>query len=366
MNIFNCAAASLILTFHLVSPVSAQEDPALFLDRANAKVAKAMVFRNQWDGPVSAPAMREKGLIVFIGSDFRDNGVTGIANGVKEAAMVIGWRLQMIDCYNLPSRRPEAFSRAIALRPDAIILAGIDARAQPKELAAAAKQKIPVIGWHAAAKIGPADGLFTNLGTEPKEAGQIAALLSIVESRGKAGVVVFSDAASSYATAKASAIIDTIKQCQTCALLAVEQFPPLEVGNRYQVIDALAKRLGVRWTHTLGTSDQYFDPPKAAAAMPAAGSNRPPQTIAAGDGSVAAFQRIRDKTQIGTVPEPLNMQGWQLVDEAGRAIAGQKPSGYAPSTYLATSQNHAFHGGSKSMFDPDNGYRDAYRKIWGK
>jgi hypothetical protein len=32
---------------------------------------------------------------------------------------------------------------------------------------------------------------------------------------------------------------------------------------------------------------------------------------------------------------------------------------------LATADNIAYRGGPKNGFDPDNGYRDVYKKIWG-
>jgi hypothetical protein len=46
----------------------------------------------------------------------------------------------------------------------------------------------------------------------------------------------------------------------------------------------------------------------------------PPALISAGDGSVAAFNRVRSGDyQIATVAEPLHAAGWQLVDELNRA-----------------------------------------------
>jgi ribose transport system substrate-binding protein len=30
-----------------------------------------------------------------------------------------------------------------------------------------------------------------------------------------------------------------------------------------------------------------------------------------------------------------------------------------------TADNTAYDGGPKNVFDPDNGYRDVYKKIWG-
>ena len=35
-----------------------------------------------------------------------------------------------------------------------------------------------------------------------------------------------------------------------------------------------------------------------------------------------------------------------------------------PNVHLVTADNIAFDGGPKNVFDPDNGYRDAYKKIW--
>ena len=48
-----------------------------------------------------------------------------------------------------------------------------------------------------------------------------------------------------------------------------------------------------------------------------------------------------------------------------RYFAGQAPSGYVTPVHLVTADNIEFDGGPNNIFDPDNGYRDQYRKIWG-
>jgi ribose transport system substrate-binding protein len=94
------------------------------------------------------------------------------------------------------------------------------------------------------------------------------------------------------------------------------------------------------------------------------GSGRP-RNISAGDGSEPAFERIRkNHYQIGTVAEPLRLHGWQAIDEMNRAFAGQKDSGYTTPVHLVTSANIQFDGGQRNEFDPDNGYRAIYKKIW--
>ena len=70
--------------------------------------------------------------------------------------------------------------------------------------------------------------------------------------------------------------------------------------------------------------------------------------------------------QAVTVAEPLNLQGWQLVDELNRAMQGEAWSGYVSPLHVVTAENIAYDGGPKNIFDPENGYRDEYRKIWGK
>ena len=45
------------------------------------------------------------------------------------------------------------------------------------------------------------------------------------------------------------------------------------------------------------------------------------------DGSPAAYQRIRTGTyEIGTIPEPAAMQGWQAMDEMNRALDKRRPA----------------------------------------
>jgi len=74
---------------------------------------------------------------------------------------------------------------------------------------------------------------------------------------------------------------------------------------------------------------------------------------------------VRRQIQAATIPEPLNLHGWMAIDELNRALAGTKDSGYILKIHLVTKDNISADGGPKNIFDPDNGYRDQYKKIWG-
>jgi ribose transport system substrate-binding protein len=357
--------SSLAVSLILVGSASAQEDPALFLGKATAKVAHAMAFKNLWDGPTAGPKLAQNKFVAFVGADLSDPSEQKLANAFKEVAASIGWNVMLLDCYGVPSRQPESFVRAMALKPAAIIIAGADAKSNAKQISAAAEKKIPIIGWNAAPVQGPADGLFTNIGTAAKDAGQLAAMIGVVESKAKAGFVVLADTSSTYMAVKSAGIIDTVKQCQTCTLLSTEQ---VSAGDKpeqlIQRIVGLQKQYGSRLTYVLATNDRMFD----FLALPAASIiDTKTGFISAGFGSTAAYTRIRSqKGQLGTVAEPLTLQAWQMIDEINRALAGEKPSGFAVDPYVVTLQNISYHGGQNNAFEPSDGYQDAYKRIWGR
>lgn len=364
----NRFTAVLLAGIAIASSALAQENPALFQARANARVAQALVFPNHWDGPTTGPAIKGNNLVVMVAWDTAHlSGESTLATHLKAVTSHVGWKFLNFSCYGLAKQRPEAFSRALALKPAAIIVADIDAHELTKELKMAAAKKIPVIGWHAGPTPGAVEGLFTNVATNPQDVGQVAALLSVVNSKGKAGVVVLTDSNASYSTIKANAMADTIKQCQTCTLLGVEELPFSSTPEHVkEVLTALVAKYGSRWTHVLGTDDLYFDMLAKPAAKTIIDTYKL-EGISAGDGAPGAYQRIKQgQIQSGTVPEPLQLDAWQLVDEVNRAVAGSPPSGYTTPVYLVTKQNLSFNGGPSGTFEPSNGYQAAYKNIWKK
>ncbi|MFZ6774008.1 substrate-binding domain-containing protein [Undibacterium sp. SXout7W] len=357
----------LFVVFSFIGNAVAQENPMQFMSRANAKVARAAALKNRWDGPVDSPRFQKKKKIIFIAADMSDSAIATLFNGVREASSQGSWETLSIDCRGRCNQGAAIINQALDMKADGIILAGVDATSQSKGLVAAAKAKVPVVGWHAAVKSGATDGLFANVTSNPKEVAQIAALYGVVESNNKAGIVVFTDASNPYLLAKSSAIIDTLRQCEGCRVLSVEDVPLAEAYMRMKpVTEALIKRHGSKWTHAISVHDGYFDLLDSASIAPVIAANKL-IGISAGDGSPAAYKRIRNnELQTGTVPEPLMLHAWQLVDEMNRAFSGAQPSGYVTPVHLVTAQNIAYDGGAKNTFDPGNDYRLHYQQSWAK
>ena len=208
----------------------------------------------------------------------------------------------------------------------------------------------------------PDTPMFANVTTDALEVAAVAASYVVADSDGQAGVVIFTDSNYTIALAKSGAMEEVINQCGGCEVLAVEDTPLTEVSNRMEPLyTALMQRYGDRWTHSLGINDLYFD-----FGLDVLDPTGEPFAISAGDGSVAAFQRIRrGEYQVGTVPEPLYQHGWQLIDELNRQFAGEEWSGYIAPVKLFIPDNIQFDGGPNDVYDPDNNYRDHYSEIWG-
>ncbi len=341
-----------------------------FLDQAKAAVALYTAPGGKWTGPTTGPKAQPNKLVVYVSTDQRNGGARGVGQGAAEAAKVIGWEFRTLDGQGTVSGRSAAINQAIALKPNGIILGSPDAIEQAPLIDQANKAGIVVVSWHSTASPGPLaePKIFTNVTTDPVDVAKAAALYAVADSNGKAGAVVFTDSIYKIAVKKSDTMANIIKQCAGCTLLAIEDTPLGEASQRMpQLTTSLLSRFGARWTYAMAINDLTFD--FAAPALESAGiaGDGAPHNISAGDGSVAAFQRIRNQDyQVATVAEPLRMHGWQTIDEMNRAFAGDPPSGFVAPVHLFVHGNINGDGGDKNTYDPDNGYRDAYRKIWGK
>jgi ribose transport system substrate-binding protein len=354
-----------------LSVIAAQADDAADMQAAKDYIAKASAPVTEWTGPTSGPKAQGKRLIVYASADQRNGGASGVGDGAAEAAKALGWDFRVLDGQGSVPGRTSALTQAIALKPAGIILGTIDASEQAPMIEQAVAAGIKVVGWHSGAAPGKIDGVpgvFTNITTDPLEVAKASGLYAVVDSGGKANVILFTDSIYAIATAKTNAEKAAVETCKTCKVLEVVDTPIGELANNMgQITTSLLSKYGKDWTYSIAVNDLYYDfsapSLQAAGVDPATGY---PRQIAAGDGSVPAFQRIRDKQfQLATVAEPLNLHGWQAIDEMNRALAGEAPSGYVAPVHLFVNANIDKDGGDKNSFDPGNGYRDQYKKIWG-
>jgi ribose transport system substrate-binding protein len=336
---------------------------------AMAEVQKYAGAKATWDGPTTGPGAAAAKKIVVLAADMKNGGILGVTNGIQEAAAKIGWEVTVLDGAGSVQSRAGAFGQALALKPDGIIINGFDAVEQQAALKQACDAGIPMVSWHAGPVIGPdpANCLFANVSTDAMEVSAAAAKWAFADAGGKPGVVIFTDSTYAIAIAKADKIKETIEKLGGTVLEYVDT-PIADTSSRMPTLTtSLLQKYGANWTHALAINDIYFDfmgPSLVAAGVAGDGA---PKAVAAGDGSESAYQRIRSSQyQAVTVAEPLNLQGWQLIDELNRAVSKAEWSGYTSPLHVVTKANISSDGGDKNVFDPGNGYRDHYAKIWGK
>ncbi|RLV10434.1 sugar ABC transporter substrate-binding protein [Streptomyces griseocarneus] len=335
------------------------------LPSAEEDVRRAERTDTLWEGPVDGPRAAPRKTLVYVAQTMTNPGVAGTAKGVREAAGVIGWDVRVIDGQGTPAGLQGAFGQAVALHPSGIVVGGFDPLLTSQQLARARAEDIPVVGWHAVASPGPSGNpaLFTNITTRVEDVARISADWVVAQSGGSAGVVLFTDASIPFARHKSDLIAKGLAACSGVRLLTEENIPVPDTSRRTpEAVGALLARFRTAWTHSVAINDVYFAdaaPALRAARREGAG---PPYNIGAGDGDPSAFQRIDSRQfQAATVPEPLQQQGWQIVDEFNRAFAGEPASGYVAPVHLTTAAN----SGWATTWDPP-GYRAAYRRIWGR
>jgi ribose transport system substrate-binding protein len=175
--------------------------------------------------------------------------------------------------------------------------------------------------------------------------------------------VIFYDPGFRISIVKAHVMRRAMQRCSGCRVLAMARVP---INQAQAVMPGLVARLVRRYqsrlTDLMAINGNYFA--GAAAGLFALGiaGDAPPRGVAAGDGDASEFARIRSRDyQAASVAEPLNLQGWQLIDDLNRALRHQPPSAYTPPPRLITAANVP----SAGVFDPPTGYRRDYLRIWG-
>jgi len=343
-------------------PTAASADPTV--RQARADLARAIPPPNAYRGPAGGPAAMARAPVVFIAADLTDGGIAAVARGVQQAAGAIGWPLQILDGQATTEGEHRAVRSALRSRPGGIILGGVDAGSLRAALREARAQGVPVVGWHAAIRPGPdpGAGLAANVSSQPAAVARLAADYAIADSNGYAKVAIFTDSEYSINDRTAGLMASDIKRCRHCSTVQVFDSPTSTAAiGAVSLVASLLQHYGDRVGYLLAVNGSYIT--GASTALTGAGrrGDQTPYSIVAGQGDESEFSRIRtDEYQKASVAEPLNLEGWQLIDELNRARAGQPASGYVPPPAVITRADVP----SGAVFDPPGGYRENYLRIW--
>ena len=189
-----------------------------------------------------------------------------------------------------------------------------------------------------------------------------------VDSSGTAGVILFTDSIYAIATAKTNAEKAAIEGCKGCKVLSIEDTPIGDLSNRMgQLTTSLLAKYGKAWTYSIGGQRPLFR----------------------FRGAFAGFSRCRSGNRLPAADRGGRRIGAGLPAHPAEAISARDRGGAAASARLAMHRRdepgarrsaaerlraacHLFinanidkDGGAQNIFDPGNGYKDEYKKIWG-
>lgn len=339
------------------------------VEEAMSAVEAATGPTDEWFGPDSAPAPAEDKLIVCVEYTAQDITATTWCDGTEQAAKAIGWRSTTISSQSTADSNRTALQQAIALNPDGIVTS-LDAASNVGLLEEASNAGIVIVGIHSAAEPGPAPELFlfTNLTYEPQAQAAMMANLAIADSNGTARLIVVTDTQYAIAKAKADSAQAQIETCSSCEFLKYVSTPAGSTNaDMPGLFTSWVQKYGAEPFYVYSVSDAgFFDP--GVSALRVGGVETSGRVMLLGsDGSPAAYQRIANgEYQIGTIPEPARMQGWQAVDEFNRAFNGEDESGFVQPLHIITKGNVATDLTADGIYEPAVDYASKYTSIWGR
>jgi ribose transport system substrate-binding protein len=342
-------------------------DPYVAIAAAAAQKAESPV--TTWDGPTTGPKGVPGKFVVCVSQDQTNAGPAGVCAGAQAAAQALGWKFQVLDSKGTAAGALQVMNQALALKADGIVNASIADSEIGTQLQQAQAMGIKVVGWHATTYPGPDFGgpEFYNVQSDQVVAGQVMSDYVIASTNGKAGVAVVDWSIFPIAVLKVNSMLEEIRRCRDCKILSQADIPLTSGAQEMPTyVTGLIQKYGKQLTDIMYINDGYADYSLPAYQAAGIGPSGPPVMVSFGDGSAAAYARIRNgQYQTATVPEPLSISGWQMIDELNRAFAGQPPSGYIQPVHLVTKNDVNADGGANNIFDPQNGYVSHYKAIWG-
>jgi ribose transport system substrate-binding protein len=356
------AVSAALATMFGASFAQAASDP--FVAAAKEATKNRTAVQTEWLGPTTGPKAQSGKRIVYLSSDQNNALSAQYGRFLKDAASKIGWEVTVIDGKATAANWINAFSQALSLKPDGIAMT-LQSPSITGPLEAAAAAGIPVVGMHSASLPGPNKEfhLFNNLSSDPAEIGRALADWAVADSDGSAKMIFIGDNIYPISVVKTDSMVEHIKRCSTCILLGNENIPAANVSAQMAGIMTNWVLKYPKPFYALSVGDFWFD--FATPALRTGNISPTDVKLGSADGTPQAYQRVRDGDyQLVTVPEPIEMQSWQAIDELNRAINGQPPSTFVQPVYIVTKDNIANQGGDQNTFTPANDFKDHYLKIW--
>lgn len=322
--------------------------------------------------PLDASKLQGKTIAIQM-IDGRIGAIKDVADAVQEAAKQAGLRTTVFDSQSSPVRMQQGFQEAINAGADAIVNDGNVVKIIANQIKAAKDKGIPTVeAINSPPKAGvPGQGsdpnTFGNVAPDAFLAGQLSAAAAVVNTDGKAQVVIMNTSEVSAAPTIVAGMKDVLERCPECSVVQVTDTP---LGEWSTALTGLATTIvrsqpQVNYLLPIYSDMGIF----AAAGIRQAGATGRVH-IASFNGTPAAQALVKtgDIYAVNTA-EDNEWIGWAVVDQAMRGMLGMEPANpVAPIRYIGTKDLKDVDTSSGrslglALFGDD--YRQGFLKLWG-
>lgn len=319
--------------------------------------------------PAEAPTEKLKKvepnkLIVSISLSPEEAGGLAIAEGVVEAAKVMGWRSKIIYGYGQASKTNAAFEQAIALGANVVTTQGI----APEEYKGAIKKlhESGAILVTCCADTPPSKELAqVEMNVHSALTGKIAAAKAVVDAHGEGQFALFNYPAYAVLNHRMGEAQKTFEECSGCKVIPTVNTNPAEAEKTLPSATSTLLQQNPHLTGLINGIDNMvtnFQLP----ILKQQSSSAAVYTFLGGGPTMKAVEKGEVKA---IVVEPLVWEGWAVVDAAARLFDGQTANGQGLPLHLIDQNNikeartTAAHNGfwNGDGFD----YQSKYKELWG-
>lgn len=284
-----------------------------------------------------------------------------VANGVIAAGAAAGLKVHVWDGQNKTTVQIEGMNQAVAQGAAGIILEDIPTQIVSDPLAKATAAHIPVINWADDDPSGPLLGVQARVTTSwTKDGEELAAYALSHSGCNTHAFVPYAGAVQNHVDIKNGFVNYFTKECPGCQVTAYPiDIPTFTTSVAPVVINAIQRDPKLEWiAPTFDYLCTFLVP-----AIEAAGYANKVKVISH-DGNPSNIDYIKKKeVQVADISfTPAEYQGWLLVDQVGRLMAGQAPTNFVTPEQLVSVDDEAAVAQLNASFGD---YQPGFKQLWG-
>lgn len=352
-------SAGLFITAHCA--FAQGEAACLDLSRRSVEAARKDITPVIPANPVKMSTIKGK-LVWFISPSQATAYALGVSKGFAEAAEAAGLKSQIFDAKGQPTLFNEGVAQAVAAKADAIVTYAISPALVQQSLKLASEAKIPVIQVNTG--LPAAEGIYVSLNPDVEALGKLQAHAALLKTQCKLnGAVVYSSNFQILSAMKTATLAEVKALCPPCEMTELNVQLPTISTQLAPLTSSTMARLP-KLNAFVATFDQlavYMVP-----AIEQAG--RKDVAIIGANGNSANLEFMRQgrvETYDPAYP-PASYLGWQLLDQAARAVAGHKPAPFTVQVQMLDKGNIGPSGTDEmGVFKGLANYDAAFKKAWG-